>query len=115
MNSESTRTQASQQYFELRNKLNQANRTKNLKTELEFVLRENDEEYFIILKSTGAEHGLRIAFKTKMTSARWFLVENEIYNDFLKYMYLKISCLNPNDELSLNQVLAGWLLRLWMS
>lgn len=93
MNSESNRTPSSQQYFEIRNELNRANRTKNLKTELEFEMRESADEHFIVIKSTGAEHGLRIAIYLKLEK-RWFLFNDERYTEFFKYLYIKIQDLN---------------------
>lgn len=113
MSAEQNRTQASQQYFEIRNELNRSNRTKNLKTELEFELREDVEEYFIIIKSTGAENGLRLAFRRK-NETLWLQHENEIYTDFYKYMFLKISRTSVNNEININHTLTDWLLRLWM-
>ncbi len=115
MNSISIRNEASRQYFELRNELNRANRTKNQKTELEFELREDAEEHFVIIKSTLAEHGLRIAYKRKSTMDRWILFENENYRDFFKYMFLKISKLNYYEEININTTLTSWLLGLWVS
>ncbi len=113
MSVEQNKTQTSQQYFEIRNELNRANRIKNLKTELEFEMREGDDEYFIIIKSTGAEHGLRLAFRKK-NAALWLRYENELYPDFYKYMFLKISRLNPNNKININDTLTSWLLRLWI-
>ncbi len=113
MNSTSIRTQTSQQYFELRTELNRANRTKNLKTELEFEIRENEDEHFIVIKSTGAVHGLRLANRYK-TAEQWIMFENAIYADFYKYMFLKIRQLNLADESNINITLTNWLLRLWM-
>ena len=80
MSAETVRNQASQQYFELRNELNRANKTKNQKTELEFMLCQDEEEYFVIIRSTGAEHGLRLAYMLKVANQRWILFENEMYN-----------------------------------
>ena len=82
MSAETVRIQVSQQYFELRNELNRANKTKNKKTELEFVLCDDEEEYYIIIKSTGAEHGLRVAYMHKVAMHRWILFENEMYSAF---------------------------------
>ena len=114
MSAETVRNQASQQYFELRNELNRANKTKNQKTELEFVLCQDEEEYYIIIKSTGAKHGLRIAGRFKH-EVFWHLFENEQFMDFYKYMFLKICRLIPGDDNNLNEILASWLLSLWMS
>lgn len=113
MSAETVRNQASQQYFELRNELNRANKTKNQKTELEFVIRENDDEHFIVIKSTGAKHGLRLSFRYKKEPF-WTPFENETYEVFYKYMFLKISILTSNDDLNINLTLTNWLIRLWM-
>lgn len=114
MSTESIRTAASQQYFEIRNELNRGNKTKNLKTELEFEIRQNSDEYYIIIKSSGAEHGLRLAYKRKKTVNRWLPLDNELYKDFYNYMFLKINNLNQNDVLNINDTLTSWLLRLWI-
>ena len=114
MSAETVRNQASRQYFELRNELNRANKTKNQKTEIEFVIHDNQEEYFIIIKSTGAEHGLRMAGRFKH-EIFWHSFENERFTDFYKYMFLKICRLLPGDDKNLDEILASWLLRLWMS
>ena len=113
MNSESTRNQTSQQYFELRNELNRANRTENLKSELEFEIRESEGEYFIIIKSTGAEHGLRLATYKKLRK-RWDLFDNEKYSDLYKYLFLKIKLLNTTDFEKVNAQLTSWILGLWV-
>lgn len=113
MNSELNRMAASQQYFELRIALNRANRIKNLKTELEFEIRENEEEYFVIIKSTAAEHGFRIATYKKEKN-EWTLFDNENYADFFKYMYEKIFLLTPSSADNFSTDLASWLSRLWI-
>lgn len=112
MSPNQNRSQASQQYFEIRNELNRANKSKNLKTELEFVLRENEDEYFIIIRSTSAEYGLRLAYKNKI-GGQWMLFEHERFRIFFKYMFMQIYKLN-HDEPNLNNKLTGWLLRLWV-
>lgn len=114
MPSETNKAQASKQYFELGNELNQANKSKNLKTKLQFEIRENKSEYFIIIKSTGATNGLRIAYKYKIAMNRWIIFENEIYADFHKYMFIKIRQLTPADEVDINIILTNWLLGLWV-
>lgn len=114
MNSELNRIEASKQYFELRNALNRANRIKNLKTELEFELRENDEEYFIIIKSTESRHGLRMASFDKEKND-WVVFDNEKYTEFFKYMFKKIFTLKISEQNNLNKELTGWLARLWVS
>lgn len=93
--------------------MNCANKIKNLVTELEFELRENDEEYFIIIRSSGAQHGLRLAFSYK-DQHQWTLFENEIYTDFYKYMFKKIITLDIQNKQCINTVLTDWLLRLWI-
>lgn len=115
MSAETVRNQASQQYFELRNELNRANKSKNQKTELEFVLCQNEEEYFIIIRSTGAKHGLRMAYIHKVALHRWILFENEKYNAFYKFMFSKISTLSLEDDKDTNTILTNWLVGLWMS
>lgn len=115
MSAETVRSHASQQYFELRNELNRANKTKNQKTALEFLLCQNEEEYFIIIRSTGAEHGLRIAYMHKVALHRWILFENEMYIAFFKYMFLEVSRLSLEDKKNINIKLTNWLVRLWMS
>lgn len=114
MNSELNRTEASKQYFELRNGLNHANRIKNLKTELEFELRKNEEEHFIIIKSTAAEHGLRLAFR-RNDQKYWVLFQNDTYSDFYKYMYHKIIKIEFSDAHKINTILTDWLIRLWVT
>ncbi len=79
------------------------------------MLCQDEEEYFVIIRSTGAEHGLRLAHMLKVANQRWILFENEMYNDFYKYMFLKISSLSLDDKKNTNIVLTDWLLRLWMS
>lgn len=113
MSTEPDKTAVHLQYFEIRNSLNRANRIKNLKTELEFEIRKNEEEYFIIIKSTGAQSGFRIAVRYK-DSKLWTLSKNEIYEDFYKYMYLKIRTLNPDNDININSILTDWLSRLWI-
>jgi hypothetical protein len=113
MNSETTHTQAKQQYFELRIALNKSNKVKDLKSELEFELRENNEEFFIIIRSSQAEHGLRIARYVKNHSG-WMIYKNHIYQEFYNYMFKKIFLLKPVNNLNINNELTGWLLRLWI-
>lgn len=79
------------------------------------MLCEDEEEYYIIIKSTGAKHGLRVAYMHKVANQRWILFENEMYNDFYKYMFLKISSFSLDDEKNTNIVLTNWLIRLWVS
>lgn len=114
MSREQNRAIASQQYFELRNELNLSNKTKNLKTDLEFEIRDNKDQQFIIIKSTGAEHGLRVATYQKREK-RWFLFNDERYSEFYKYLYIKIQNLNETDFNNINTQLTSWLYRLWMS
>jgi len=113
MTSDTNRIEVTKQYFELRNSLNQANRIKNISTELEFELRENDEEHFIILKSTGAEHGLRLAFRNKNDDF-WKMDKNEIYEDFYRHIFVKIQTLKPDNDFEINFILTNWLARLWV-
>ncbi len=113
MSSELNRTETSRQYFALRNELNRANRVKNLQTELKFEIRGNDEECFIIVKSTGAENGLRVASRDS-NNTFWVISENEIYENFYKYMFLRIRTLKPDDDLNINSILANWLIGLWV-
>lgn len=115
MSTEHIRIKASKQYFELRNELNRSNKSKNQKTDLEFLIRQNEDEDFIVIKSTEAMHGLRIVFRLKNATGRWFLSDNETYQDFYKYMFIKISQLNQTDELSINNILRTWLFQLWIS
>lgn len=114
MSTEQNRSQASQQYFKLRKELNRANKTKNLKTELEFIIRETEDKEFIIIKSTAAEHGIQLAFRFK-NEPLWSFYENYIYEDFCKYMFFKIIRLNRKEEININATLTSWLLRLWIS
>lgn len=114
MRTEINRTQVSQQYFEIRNELNRSNRIENMKTELEFEIRENEVEWFIIIKSTGAKHGIRLATYKKIRN-RWVLFHNEKYNEFYKYLFLKIKLLSADDYKKINSLLTSWLQRLWMS
>lgn len=93
--------------------LNRANKIKNQATELEFVLRLNEDEDFIIIKSSEAEPGLRLAYRFRNETI-WSPFENEIYEDFYKYMFLRISRLSRSDEAIINITLTNWLLGLWM-
>lgn len=113
MTSDTNRIEVTKQYFELRNSLNRANRIKNISTELEFELRENDEEHFIIIKSTGAEYGLRLALRSKNYDF-WTMHKNEIYEDFYKYIFLKIQTLKSDNDFDINFILTNWLARLWV-
>lgn len=113
MYSELNRAVATRQYFEIRNALNRANRIRNLKTELEFVLRENSDGHFIIVKSSGAENGFLVALRNA-DSKFWVLSKNEIYEDFYKYMFLKIRTLNLLDDIKINLILTNWLSGLWV-
>ncbi len=113
MTSDTNRIEAAKQYFEIRNLLNRSNRIKNISTELEFELRENDEEYFIILKSTGAEHGLRLANKLK-NEKEWRLYKNDLFEIFYSYMFKKIYLLEQLNTTYVNLQLTSWLLRLWV-
>lgn len=115
MSTEHIRIKASKQYFEFRNELNRANKSKNQKTDLEFLIRQNENEDFIVIKSTEAMHGLRIAFRLKNATGRWFLSDNETYQDFYKYMFIKISQLHQANELNINDILRTWLFQLWIS
>ncbi len=114
MNSIQTRTITTKQYFEIRNALNLANSTKNIKTELLFELRENEEEYYVIIKSSGAKNGLRLASFEKEKS-EWVIFNNETYSHFYKYMFKKIFILNPHQSHeNINELLTDWLLKLWI-
>lgn len=113
MNSELNRTAVGLQYFELRIALNRANRIKNLSTTLEFELRENDSEHFIIIKSTSAENGLCVAIR-KTNRKFWELSKIEIYEEFYEYLFYKIRTLTPGDDMNINFILTDWLSRLWV-
>lgn len=113
MTSDANRIDITKQYFELRNSLNQANRIKNISTELEFELREDEDEYFIVIKSTGAEHGLRLAFRRKNYDF-WNMHKNIIYEDFYKYVFIKIQALKPDNDFYINFILTNWLAGLWV-
>ena len=88
MTTEQTEQAAKQQYFELRTLLNQANPQKDLITELVFELREDKDEIFIIIRSSSAQHGLRLAYKQKIRG-RWIIVENIHFEDFLNICLTK--------------------------
>ncbi len=113
MTTEPSQLEAKQQYFELRTLLNQANPQRNLMTELEFELRENENEFFIIIKCSSARHGLRLAYKQK-TRGRWLIAGNILFEDFIKYMFKKISVLNDFDQREVCTELTSWLARLWV-
>lgn len=113
MSLEPNHTSVRQQYFELRRLLNHSNKQRDLQTELEFELRESELEFFIIIKSTGATHGLRLAQKAK-GGPYWALTSSERFEDFFKYMFLRIFNLSESEP-NLNNELAGWLTRLWVS
>jgi hypothetical protein len=51
MNSNTIHTLAKQQYFELRIALNKSNKVKDLTSELEFEIRENEDMFFVIIKA----------------------------------------------------------------
>lgn len=75
---------------------------------------QTSQQYFEIRNELNrAKHGLRLATRYK-TAERWIIFENEIYEDFYKYMFLKIRQLNPIDETNINITLTSWLLRLWV-
>jgi hypothetical protein len=113
MNSNTIHTLAKQQYFELRIALNKSNKVKDLTSELEFVLRENDEEFFVIIKASQAEHGLQIASYLKKRTY-WTMNANISYQDFYKYMFKKIYLININTNRDIDSELASWLSRLWV-
>lgn len=113
INSVPNRIEVSKEYFEIRNKLNSSNRIKNLKTELEFELRENVDEYYIIIKSSSADHGLRLASLEKVRNDP-IISYNENYAAFFKYMFKKIFTLKIQDRNSFNDELTRWLSRLWV-
>lgn len=111
MHSELNEFKAKQQYFELRKLLNQANPLKNQVTELEFELREEEKEFSIIIKSSGAKNGLRTAYYKKQT-AQWYVYQNEKFQYFYDYLFTNIK-----NQKNLNNVvtqLTGWLSRLWI-
>ncbi len=113
MNSETTYRLAKQQYFEIRIALNKSNKVKDLTSELEFELRENQEEFFIIIRSTQAEHGLRITTYLKQEN-EWSIHPNEKYQHFYNYMFKRIFLLNPIEGPKIISDLTDWLYRLWV-
>ena len=98
------------QYFELRIELNRANGLRDDKTHLEFELRSDDDEEYIIIKSSGAHHGLRIG--TKDSSKYWRVYDNSRYNELFKYLIEGVNTLNDMNNLA--QKLTIWLFRLWV-
>ncbi len=100
------------QYFELRIALNKANGLRDDKTHLEFELKSDDDEEYVIIKSSGAHHGLRFAYRKKTTQNLWKKVENENFDDFFLYLLIGLRSVRETD--SLNTQLTIWLFRLWM-
>ena len=106
------RQQLAHQYFEIRIALNKANGSKNDKTDLEFELRSNGVEEFVIIKSSGAHHGLRVATKTSKLNSQWITIEHPQFNELFIYLLIKIKVMKNFDQL--NGELTVWLFRLWM-
>lgn len=100
------------QYFELRIALNKANGLRDDKTHLEFELRSDNDEDFIIIKSSGAHHGLRVAYRNKVNHNAWHRFENESYKDFFQYIILGLRTIRETE--SINTKLTLWLFRLWV-
>ncbi len=106
----SNRQQLAHQYFEIRIALNKANGTRDAYTDLEFELRSNEDEEFVIIKSSGAHHGLRVAFKC--TQRIWETNLNSPFSDLFMYLFERIENLNPDENI--NTELTVWLRRLWI-
>jgi aromatic ring-cleaving dioxygenase len=98
------------QYFELRIALNKANGLKDDKTHLEFELRSDDDEGYVIIKSSGAHHGLRIATHTKRKY--WMAFQDSKYSELNKYLSLGIKSIS--DPAQINEKLTIWLFKLWV-
>lgn len=96
------------QYFELRIALNKANGLRDQMTDLEFELRSSSSEEYIIIKSSGAHHGLRIG--TKMNDQYWFANDHSKYEELFKYLVEGVNTLN--DTNNLKETLTIWLFRL---
>ena len=99
------------EYFKIRNLLNKNNKTKNEVSELVFELRELGKEYFIIIKSSRANHGLRLATFDRV---EWKIFENNNYANFYKYMFKRIRSIDSFDNKLIGEELAVWLTRLWV-
>ncbi len=104
------RQQLALQYFEIRIALNKANGLRNDKTHLEFELRSTDDEDFVIIKSSGAHNGLRIASKFK--NRLWEVNLNSKFIELFIYFVDRIKNLRPNENI--NEELTIWLFRLWI-
>lgn len=101
------------EYFEIRNMLNRNNKTKNEKSELIFELKNGMDEYYIIIKSSCADHGLRLATYDKARQ-EWQIFINYNYASFYKYMFQKIRSLKSLDNQLISEELAVWLNSLWV-
>ncbi len=100
------------QYFELRIALNKANGLRDDKTHLEFEMRSDNDEEYVIIKSSGAHHGLRIACRDKANHNAWHKFQNESYKDLFNYIILGLRTIHETE--SLNTQLTIWLFRLWV-
>ena len=98
------------QYFEIRIALNKANGLRDHKTHLEFELRSDHETEYVIIKSSGAHHGLRIA--TKTNRKYWMAYQDNKYEELNKYLTLGIKNISSLDQV--NEKLTIWLFKLWV-
>lgn len=98
------------QYFELRIALNKANGLRDDKTHLEFELKSDDDEEYVIIKSSGAHHGLRIG--TKIHTKYWRANDHFKYEELFKYLVEGVN--NFNDTNNLTEKLTILLFRLWV-
>ncbi len=106
------RQQLAHQYFQIRIALNQANRLRDDKTDLKFELRSNEDEQFVIIKSSGAYHGLRVANKNTRLSSAWIPINHPKFSELFIYLLIKIKTINNFKDI--NSELTVWLFKLWM-
>lgn len=101
------------EYFEIRILLSRNNKIKNEATVLVFELKNSKAEHIIIIKSSSASSGLRLATYDKK-SEDWKIYESDSYDTFYKYMFKKIAQLETLDKNTINEELTNWLNRLWI-
>ncbi len=109
MNLDLNARQVAKEYFEIRNILSQNNKIRN---EV-FELRYTGEEHFIIIKSSRADHGLRLATYDK-ANIMWKIFHSNDYSNFYKYMFKRIYLLKSLDDILIGNELTNWLNRLWV-